>query len=371
MNSVRLVCPTNERIEFVSHPTPKISGSILNSGESSGCCTKDLKKTNQGEMFISEDKQNNHPFDLLQLPDDIILFILTYCQPQRLLRMAQVCRYMNNMIFNVKSSMTNHLWKQMCLFYLHRPHMTGEAESTKEKLRNEVELNLRLEEGIDNWLDQYKLIRSYAWDPSSSNHSRVLDFTNEDRTVENPHGRGSYWATTRAARTLTAGHSYRWEIEINVLPPTLGNSWRIIVGVESPLFPFIGQSNADVIGYQPQNLGAGLIIGQCHAICRGERIDPEISNLTLGQGDIIEIVFDMTLSSETNDKMLEELSTSNTENRLMSQSHKGGARMEFYLLRNEERTRILVINNIRGQGFYPAVSMNQGMKTTIQPASWL
>ena len=249
-----------------------------------------------------------------------------------------------------------------------------EAELREEKLRDKAELELRLEEGIDNWLEQYKFMTSYVWDPSSSQKARVLDFTNHDRTVENPEVRGSYWGTTRATRMLNAGHSYRWEIEINQFHRATHNTWWIIVGVESPQFPFESQSGNDVIGYQAQHTGVGLIIGPCRGACRGERIDPEVSE-TIEEGDVIGVACDMTLSSEANDKTLEGLAADTTGGAtgtgLMSQGHKAGARMEFYLLRNGERKRILVVNNIRGQQFYPAVSMNQGMRTTIRPSSWL
>ena len=92
-------------------------------------------------------------------------------------------------------------------------------------------------------------------------------------------------------------------------------------------------------------------------------IFPEDSNLTIEQGDVIEIVFDMTQSTKANDRTLEKLFCKG----LISQSHRAGARMEFYLLRNEERTLFLVINNIRGQEFYPAVSMYPDTTITIRP----
>lgn len=371
-------------------------------------------------ILIHKNKQKYHRFHLLHLSEDLILSILTFCKPFQVVKMSQTCHLLYHLTCDMSTAPANYLWKQLCIQYYmsclslsstftstltkndeenegyandyeendganggekqnHENHENGhvmneiEAELSAEKQKKSQKGNqqsFELESGVANWKDQFQMLSSYVWDVKCAEKCRHLLYSNHNRSVENPKDiKSSYWATTRTLQALRPGHSYAWCVSLDKFERATHNTWWIIVGVESPQFRFDNQLGNDVIGYQSEHVGAGLIIGNVKGAHAGERVDCVTSGVVLKAGDVIRIEFDMTLSSEDADKQLNQMCQTSGVHTVMTRKHELGARIMFHLIRDDEAQPVplVTINNIRGQLFYPTVSMNQEMAVTIKP----
>jgi len=124
------------------------------------------------------------------------------------------------------------------------------------------------------------------------------------------------------------------------------NTWWVLIGVETPLFPYATQLHyEDVIGYNATkhkgigfNIGTGQII---HAATYTPFFDPETMGGPVSAGDVIGVKFDMRHSKKNN----------NTSS------------IEFF--RNRKSIGV-VKKQLEGDLFFPTISLVNGQRVSIR-----
>jgi hypothetical protein len=281
------------------------------------------------------------------------------------------------MVNNVEYKGSNFLWRSLCLNYVRLERKEKIADEEIDNINIGMNaLSMERQEGTENvsdnakeivhWKHKFISLVSYDWDTLAVHKSRYVLYSNDNRSVENPQDpNSSYWATARTRKLLKPGGYYCWDFVLDKFKRASHNLWWIIVGVETPNFPFQNQNGDDVIGYQSHHHGVGLIIGRCEISHRGLRFkDNSLPSINIEQGDIIRIEFDMRMSSEKSDQLLNDMHLTDSSHYLAE--HIAGARMHFTRIQNGKKDKLTTVNNIRGLKFYPTVSMNKEMKVSIR-----
>jgi hypothetical protein len=210
-----------------------------------------------------------------------------------------------------------------------------------EENRNSIQETVDREtKYITTWKDEYKELVNYHFDINCAKDSRVLEYSNNNRSVMNPKTEeASYWASTRCTRLLKPGNKYHWSFILDEFSRPSHNSFLILLGIETKLFPFHSQVGGDVLGYRECNKGCCLVVGSCESFHEAVRESPMNGQTVLKRGDCIGIVLDMSTGSDS-------------------------AVIEFYQIVDQQAT-LIHRRNIPKNEYYPAVSMNQEMKVTI------
>jgi hypothetical protein len=222
------------------------------------------------------------------------------------------------------------LWKQMCYNY---SQFSG------------TDKDWPLSPGCRSWKDEFRELVNYQFLPIRA-QQQYGKFANNFYTIKNVQVSDNWWETFRTRKALTPGRVYAWEIYIDQLVKHQANTWWILVGIETPLFPFASQLHyEDVIGYNAQkhkglalNIGTGQII---HAASYQPYFDPEVMGGPITAGDVIGVKVDMRPNPKSDSSLT----------------------IEFF--RNRKSLGV-VKRHIQGDLFYPTVSLVNGQKVTIR-----
>jgi len=222
------------------------------------------------------------------------------------------------------------LWKQMCFNY---SQFAG------------TDKDWTLSPGCRSWKDEFRELVNYMFLPIRP-QQQYGKFANNFRTIKNVQVSDNWWETFRTRKAITPGRVYSWEICIDQLVKHQANTWWILVGIETPAFPYATQLHyEDVIGYNAQkhkgiglNIGTGQVI---HAATYQQHFDPETMGGPIVAGDVIGIKVDMRHNKKNN----------NTST------------IEFFRNRKSMGT---VKKQIHGDIFYPTVSLVNGQRITIR-----
>jgi len=222
------------------------------------------------------------------------------------------------------------LWKQMCYNY---SQFAG------------TDRDWTLSPGCRSWKDEFRELVNYMFLPIRA-QQQYGKFANNFRTIKNVQVSDNWWETFRTRKAITPGRVYSWELCIDTLVKHQANTWWILVGIETPLFPFASQLHyEDVIGYNAQkhkgiglNVGTGQVI---HSATYQPYFDPELMGGPFVVNDVIGVKVDMR-HSKKND---------NT------------ASIEFF---KNRKSLGVVKRPIHGDLFYPTVSLVNGQKVTIR-----
>jgi hypothetical protein len=222
------------------------------------------------------------------------------------------------------------LWQQMCFNY---SQFSG------------TDKDWTLSPGCRSWKDEFRELVNYMFLPVRP-QQQYGKFSNNFRTIKNTQVSDNWWETFRTRKAITPGRIYSWEICIDQLVKHQANTWWILIGIETPSFPYATQLHyEDVIGYNAQkhkgiglNIGTGQII---HAASYTPYYDPEAMGGTISVGDVIGVKVDMRHTKKNN----------NT------------ATIEFF---RNRKSMGAVKRAIQGDIFYPTISLVNGQKVTIR-----
>jgi hypothetical protein len=262
-----------------------------------------------------------------QLQDEIILQSLLYLPKNDIVFFS----YSNKHYYQLVH-MNDYLWRELCkLHYLVK---------TIDNEENRNSIQLKLSKYSTTWKEEYKELVNYHFDINCAKDIRVLEYSNNNRSVMNPKTEeASYWATTRCTRLLTPGNKYHWSFKLDEFSRLSHNTYLILLGIETKLFPFHSQVGGDVLGYNQTHKGCCLVVGSCESFHAGVRESPMNGFTELKREDCIGIVLDMSTDSDS-------------------------AMIEFYQIVDKQAT-LIHRRNIPKNEYYPAVSMNKEMKVTI------
>ncbi|KAL0483849.1 SPRY domain-containing SOCS box protein [Acrasis kona] len=213
------------------------------------------------------------------------------------------------------------LWKQMCFNY-----------SKFDEEKSEWPLS----PGCRSWKDEFRELITYAFIPIRT-QQQYGKFSNHFRTVRNVQNTDNWWETFRTKKAIVPGHLYTWEVCVDHLAKHQANTWWILIGVETPMFPYATQLHyEDVIGYHAtKHKGIGLNIGTGQVI-HAANYDPYIDAESIAAGDIVGVKVDYRGSEGT---------------------------IEFF---KNRKSLGVVKRKLTGEIYYPTVSLVNGQKVTIR-----
>jgi len=213
------------------------------------------------------------------------------------------------------------LWKQMCMNY---SKFNGSDDEWP------------LSPGCRSWKDEFRELITYAFIPIRT-QQQFGKFSNHFRTVRNVQTTDNWWETFRTKKAIVPGHLYYWEVCIDHLVKHQANTWWVLMGVETPLFPYATQLHyEDVIGYNAtKHKGIGLNVGTGQVI-HAANYDPYIPAESINAGDIIGVKVDYRGKEGT---------------------------IEFF---KNRKSLGVVGRKLTAELYYPTVSLVNGQKVTIR-----
>jgi len=246
-----------------------------------------------------------------EIPNEVLLHILQFCPLSDVLRFSGVSRHCRSLIISDQESL---LW--LSFFMCCQRNLSSDAvvlhssasntssveeaneESTELIRKNAGQLSLvsdsklrmmdsverseqilqeaqrilsriRLTQPEETYMSQVqKFMMTTRFDSKVPVDHQELHFSETKLMVRSQRGAHSTnsWETVPMNTTLSINKKrvFSWKVRCDYIEKKMGNSWWIIIGVESTLFPWTKQNHrTDVIGYDTKrgHYGCGLIVG--------------------------------------------------------------------------------------------------------------
>lgn len=287
--------------------------------------------------------------------DDILVHILTFSTSNDLLNVGVTCSRLSHLIFNVNDeevgNQCSFIWKELFMNDVVRHecvvvdttssnnnNSSGSSSSDSSTGRHHHESG----GGVLDWKTKYRDVKTLQFDVENGSDAlknpEEIAFTNRNHTIEKFHyNSGNYWETVRATKALRAPGVYSWKFKLDKFSLCNGNSYCLIVGVESDKYPWKEQGKVtSIIGNFNESEGFGIILGNSQYNYRQKTVAFTESDVTFAQGDEIGVVFEMRRGED--------------EQGLTSEN-----KITFY--KNDKRINVGNVSGPHGDLFYPAVSL--------------
>ena len=280
-----------------------------------------------------------------RIGSDLWSHILQYVTPITALNLSLTCQELYELVFNTNLTICNTIWKQYILI------------TDRTLSESDIDLNKNIDlkqDKITNYLEYFKKCCLMVFDVDDVSELSALKFSNFGRSVVSTRIRSDEerWELIHAKRKLTPGRIYEFEFIIDNINKLNTNVWMMVVG--------INRSDANYKRTCTTSFG------------------PWLTHSTDGVGVI---VYDGTILHNDSTSSTGSL-VKNNDIRCVPNSIKNGDMIGFRVdMRNTTDTSGTVISiflngdfytdkqlmtDLRGNSFYPAVSLMNEQAVTLR-----